>query len=181
MIRNIISILLILITPIVQGQKLIAKNAHIRFYSHTPIEDIEAHNRQAVSILDPATGELQFKLLIKAFEFEKKLMQEHFNENYMESDKFPKASFTGKIINMSEIDLDADGKYPVIAEGELTIRGITQRINISGTLTVMNGKVSANSVFMVSPKDYAIDIPNLVRDNIAREIEVTVSVNYSSN
>jgi len=84
----------------VNAQKLVSKNSHIWFFSHTPMEDIEGHNRQAVSILDPATGDLVFNLLVKSFEFKVALMQEHFNENYMESDKFPKAAFKGKLTTM---------------------------------------------------------------------------------
>ncbi|MBN1186237.1 MAG: YceI family protein [Bacteroidales bacterium] len=163
------------------AQKLIAKNGHIWFYSHTPVEDIEAHNRQVVSILDPATGEIQFSLLVKSFEFEKKLMEEHFNENYMESDEYPKSSFKGQIANIDEIDLGKDGSYKATINGQLTIHGVTKEITTEGKLDVKGKSVSATSKFAVSPSDYDIDIPNVVEDKIAKEIEVNVNVVYSGN
>ncbi len=167
------------ITQFTNAQKLISKNGHIWFYSYTPVEDIEAHNRQVVSILDPATGIIQFSLLIKSFEFQKKLMQEHFNENYMESDKFPKSSFKGNIDNLSEINFSKDGDYVAQISGKLTIHGVTKEIQTSGTLNITSGKTSAKAKFIVSPEDYDIAIPDLARDNIAKEIEVNVDVTYT--
>ena len=166
---------------VTNAQKLISKNGHIWFYSHTPVEDIEAHNRQVVSILDPATGNIQYSLLIKSFEFNKKLMEEHFNENYMESDEFPKASFKGKIDNLPDIDFSKDGEYRAQVSGELTIHGVTKNINSSGTIIVESGVPTTKSRFIVSPADYNISIPDLVKDHIAREIEVDVDVTYSPN
>ena len=162
------------------AQKLISKNGHIWFYSHTAVEDIEAHNHQSVSILNTETGDLQFSLLIKSFEFEKKLMQEHFNENYMESDEFPKASFKGKIMELESIDLEKDGTYNVSVTGELTIHGVTKNITTEATLTVNNKKVSAKSEFVVQPKDFNIEIPNVVEEKIAKEIDVTVELDYNN-
>src|SRR4030042_6695880 len=86
------------------AQKYMTKNGYIGFFSHTPLEDIKADNNQVASVLDISTGEIVFQVLIKSFHFEKTLMEEHFNENYMESDKFPKSTFTGKIINLSSVD-----------------------------------------------------------------------------
>ncbi len=179
--RIIIISLLLGFTQILSAQKLISKNGHIWFYSHTPVEDIEAHNRQVVSILDPATGSIQFNLLVKSFEFEKKLMQEHFNENYMESDKFPKAMFKGTINNLSSINFTKDGEYPAKVSGELTIHGVTRNVNIMGTFHVKSGVVTAVSSFIVLPEDYNISIPDLVRENVAKEIEVSVDVTYNAN
>jgi hypothetical protein len=101
-----IRILLLALLTVFQAthaQKLVSKNSHIWFYSHTPLEEIEGHNRQVVSILDPTTGDLVFSLLVKSFEFKVALLQEHFNENYMESDKYPKSSFKGKIANLRKM------------------------------------------------------------------------------
>ena len=91
----------------VLSQRYITKNGHIQFYSETPMETIEAHNRQVNSALDLSTGDFVFKVLMKSFEFEKALMQEHFNENYVESDKFPRAEFEGRILNFSSIDFSS--------------------------------------------------------------------------
>ncbi len=163
------------------SQKYISKNGHIWFFSHTPVEDIEAHNNQVVSILDAATGNLQFSLLIKSFEFKKALMQEHFNENYMESDKLPKAGFTGKITNLQALDFTKDGTYPAEVSGDLTIHGVTRSISTSGIITVNGKSLTASAKFIVSPKEYAIEIPSIVEDNIAKEIEVNIYVPYSTN
>jgi YceI-like domain len=161
------------------AQKLISKNAHIFFYSHTPMEDIEANNNQVASILDPATGTFQFSLLVKSFEFKRTLMQEHFNENYIESDKFPKASFTGIITDFIKVDLKKDGSYPVEVKGDLTLHGVTKPVTVSGTINVIKGIVSAKSQFNLIPQDFKIAIPDLVKDKIAKEITVVVDVNYN--
>lgn len=175
-----ISVLMV-ISQSIFSQKLISKTGHIWFYSHTPIEDIEAHNRQAVSITDPETGTVQFTMLIKSFEFQKKLMQEHFNENYMESDTYPKASFNGKIENISSIDFNKDGEYNVQVSGDLTIHGVTKKISTMGNITVKSGVTIATAKFIVLPEDYNIAIPDLVKDRIAKEIEVNVDITYNPN
>jgi hypothetical protein len=162
-------------------QKLVSKNGHVWFYSHTPLEEIEAHNRQVVSIFDATTGDIQFSLLIKSFEFKIALMQEHFNENYMESDKYPKASFKGKISGIEKADLKKDGSYPVETTGDLTIHNITRKVTAKGTLDIKDGKITAKSKFTVAPKDYQIVIPSVVENKIAREVEVNVEVPYTQN
>jgi hypothetical protein len=172
---------MIFMTQFTQAQKLICKNGHVWFHSKTPIEEIEAHNRQSVSILDPNTGDLQFSLLIKAFEFKIALMQEHFNENYMESDKYPKAGFTGKITHLDKIDFKKDGVYPVQVTGDLTIHHVTKPITTQGTLEVKDGSVIARAKFVVIPEEYGIDIPALVKDKIAKEVDINVDATYSSN
>jgi len=159
------------------SQKYITKNGHIKFYSETPVEKIEAHNRAVNSALDIATGDFVFKVLIKSFEFEKALMQEHFNENYLESDKFPDATFTGKITNLSAIDFMKDGKYEAEVEGDLKIHGVTKKVKEKGIFEVAGEKISGKSVFMVRLADYKIKIPNTVINNISETIEVTVDVN----
>ena len=180
--KKILFVLLALCSfQLISAQKLIAKTGYIWFYSHTAVEDIEAHNRQVVSILDPSTASLQFNLLIKAFEFEKKLMQEHFNENYMESDVYPKASFTGKITNADKIDFKKDGTYPAEVSGDLTIHGVTKQVTTQGTIVVSSGSITAKAKFIVSPKDYNIVIPDIVQENIAKSVDVNVDVTYTSN
>jgi polyisoprenoid-binding protein YceI len=159
------------------SQKYITKNGYIRFFSETPMETIEAHNRQVNSALDIATGDFVFKVLIKSFEFEKALMQEHFNENYMESDKFPDATFTGKITNLSAIDFTKDGKYEADVEGDLKIHGETKKVKEKGTFDVSGGKINGKSIFMIHLADYKIKIPNTVVNNIAEDIQITVDVN----
>ena len=161
----------------VQAQKYMTKNGNIRFYSETPMETIEATNSQVNAALDSQTGDLVFKVLIKSFNFEKALMQEHFNENYMESDKFPNSTFQGKVTNLSAIDFKKEGTYEAMIEGDLTIHGVTKKISEKGTFTVKAGdKIHGNSKFNVKPADYSIKIPGAVVKNIAETIEVTVDI-----
>jgi polyisoprenoid-binding protein YceI len=161
------------------AQKYMTKNGYIGFFSHTPVEDIKADNNQVAGILDASTGEMVFQVLIKSFHFEKALMEEHFNENYMESDKFPKSTFTGKIINLSAINFSKNGIYDVTVEGELTIHGVTNKVTTKGSVEIVTGGINANSKFNIIPEDYKIDIPGVVRNNIAKTLEVTVTMKYS--
>jgi len=179
--KMIILVMILACTAGVHAQKLISKNGHVRFYSHTPVEDIEGNNRQVVSILNRETGDLQVQLLVKSFEFEKKLMQEHFNENYMESDTWPKSTFKGKIEGLNAVDFSADGTYPVTVTGNLTVRDVTRPVEIKGKIVVSKGQVSAESSFHLKPEDYGIIIPDVVRDNIAKEFEVFVTIPYTGN
>ena len=102
-------------------------------------------------------------------------MQEHFNKNYVESDKFPKSEFKGQVTNNSSVNYTTDGSYPVTVKGKLTIHGVTKDVETSGTLTVKEGKVQANSEFNVLVADYNITIPKMYRDNISKSIKVTVN------
>jgi hypothetical protein len=161
------------------GQKFMTKNGYIGFFSHTPVEDIKADNNQVAGALDISTGELVFQVLIKSFHFEKALMEEHFNENYMESDKFPKSTLKGKIINLSDVDFTKPGKYDVTVEGDLNIHDVTNKVSVKGTIEVVTEGINATSKFNIVPEDYKISIPGVVRDNIAKNLEVTVTMKYS--
>jgi len=161
------------------SQKYMTKNGYIGFFSHTPMEDIKADNNQVASVIDISTGDLVFQVLIKSFRFEKALMEEHFNENYMESEKFPKASFKGKITNPSSVIFSKNGTYPVTVEGDLTIRDVTKKISATGAIEVATGAINANAKFNITPEDYKIKIPGVVRDNIAKIMEVTVTMKYA--
>jgi polyisoprenoid-binding protein YceI len=158
------------------AQKFMTKNGYIGFYSHTPMEDIKGDNNQVASILDASTGELVFQVLMKSFKFEKALMEEHFNENYVESEKFPKSTFKGKIGNLSDVDFSKAGSYKVTVDGELSIHGVTQNVSTPGEIEITEGGVNARSQFIIHPEDYKIEIPAVVRENIAKEITVTVDV-----
>ena len=163
----------------VNGQKYMTKNGFIGFYSHTPMEDIKADNNQVVGVLDISTGEMVFQALIKSFHFDRALMEEHFNENYMESEKFPKSLFKGKITNLASIDFSKTGTYDVTVEGDLTIRDVTNKISTKGTIEVVNGGINANSKFNIVPEDYKITIPGVVRDKFDKSMAVTVTMKYT--
>jgi polyisoprenoid-binding protein YceI len=166
-----------LISNVALAQRYITKSGHIKFLSSTPVEDIEAHNRSVQMALDSKTGDVVFKVLMKSFQFEKALMQEHFNENYVESDKYPNSTFRVKVSDMGGVDFSSPGKYDVSVEGTLTIHGVSNKISEKGTLTVTDDGVTAGAFFKVKPADYEIEIPAPVRKNIAKEIEVTVDCN----
>lgn len=159
-------------------ERYFTRNGKVSFYSDAPAEKIEAHNAQATSVMDVTTGNFEFAVLMKAFEFEKALMMEHFHENYAESDKYPKSVFKGSITNMATVNLLKDGKYPVQYKGAMTLHGVTKEISGSGTLEVKGGKIITNSTFMIPLADYNIQIPALVKDKVAKEVKIVVNAAY---
>jgi polyisoprenoid-binding protein YceI len=160
------------------GQDIyVCKNAKISLYSSAPIEDIKAVTSEGASVYNAATGELDFSVAIPSFQFEKSLMQQHFNAEYMESDKFPRATFKGKI--EENVDVTKDGSYPIKATGQLTVHGVTQTRTIPGNLLVKNGVITMTSEFMVKCVDHHIDIPQIVFHHIAESIKMNVSATYS--
>ncbi len=169
-------ILLILFATTSYGQRYITKTGHIWFHSEAPLETIEAHNKQVKSALDINSGALVFKVLMKSFIFEKALMQEHFNENYVESDKFPSATFEGKVINMESINFTNQGSYPAKLSGELTIHGVTKNVSADGTFNVQADQITGKSKFSIAIADYNISIPGAVAGKIADEIEINVDI-----
>jgi polyisoprenoid-binding protein YceI len=173
------AILAILVSFNVNAQKLFfTKNGHVDFFSSAPMENIKANNEKVTSVINLTTGEIEFSILNMAFQFKKALMQEHFNENYMESSSYPKSTFKGKLVNLDQVNFDVDGTYPAEVTGDITIHGVTKNITAKGTITVKDGKFKAESSFMLKPEDFNIKIPSLVRNNIAKEIKVTVVNNY---
>jgi len=161
-----------------QAQKVYTKNGNISFYSKAPIEDITAMNSQVMSVLDPHTGDLQFSVLIKSFHFRKNLMEVHFNENYLESDKYPRATFKGKITDLFKVNFNVDGSYPVTVSGDMNIHGVSRKINSQGMIIIKSGNISSSSKFNVRVADYNIRIPKVVKNNIAEVVEVNVACNY---
>lgn len=163
----------------VSAQKYMTKNGFISFFSHTPMEDIKAENNQVAGVIDTSTGEIVFQVLINSFHFERALMEEHFNENYMESEKYPKASFKGKITDLKTVDFKKNGTYDVVVEGDLTIRDVTKKMSVKGTVEIITGGVNANTKFIIAPEDFNIKIPSVVREKIARTLDVTVAMKYA--
>jgi hypothetical protein len=161
------------------SQRYITKNGYIGFFSHTPVEDIKAENNQVAGVLDASTGDMVFQVLMRSFHFAKALMEEHFNENYLESDKYPRAEFRGKINDPGQINLSEKGSHDVTVQGDLTIHGVTKPVTAPGTIQVTDDGLIADARFNIAPEDYNITIPNLVRENIAKTVEVTVSMKYA--
>lgn len=156
--------------------KLFTKTGSISFYSSTAMEDIEAHNNMATCVLNKSTGEMKFAVLMTGFEFQKSLMEEHFNENYVESDKYPKSTFDGKVNNISSINFSKDGTYEADISGNLTIHGVTKPVNTKGKFIVNGGKVTGTSEFNVLIADYNISVPSINKDNVSKSIKITVNV-----
>jgi polyisoprenoid-binding protein YceI len=158
------------------AQKYLTRTGKISFNA-TAVgspEDIEAVNNEVANILDAKTGEIVFQAPVKSFKFQRALMQEHFNENYMESDKFPKSDFRGTITNFSDVSVTKDGTYDVKVSGKLTIHGVTNPILVPGTMVVKDGTVSFKAKFMVKLADYKISIPRVVEDKIGKEALITL-------
>ena len=157
--------------------KLYSSNkSEFSFFSKTPLEDIDAKNTRASSIINLSNRELVVRIPVSQFQFKNKLMQQHFNENYMESEKFPNATFKGRI--NEEIDLSKAGTYSVSASGMLNIHGIDQNRNLVGKLTVSENSLLLETKFEVLLVDHKIDIPKLVFKKIAEKINVSASINY---
>ena len=173
--KSILLALLIADAGLVNAQdKFFTKTGKISFYSKAPMEDIEARNKTVAAVMDTKTGALQFSVLMKGFEFEKALMQEHFNENYVESDKFPKADFKGSVVNNSSVNYSKDGTYNAIVKGKLTLHGVTKEVEAPGVIKVEGGKIDASSTFSVLLSDYNVSIPSMVKDKISNTIKISV-------
>lgn len=154
------------------------KTGKIVFDSTTPMENVHAENQQVTSFIKTTDGEINFAGLIKSFKFRNALMEEHFNEDYIESDKYPKAVFKGKILDFSKVDLTKDAAQEVTVEGDLTLHGTTKKITTKATLHPEKGKITAKTEFTVSPEDFNIKIPSIVREKIAKVINISVDVTY---
>ena len=176
--------LLVLITGLffitqVNGQIYLTRNGNITFSSHTPLEDVNAENNEVASTLNTATGAIEFKAAIQSFHFKKTAMEQHFGgEDYMYAEKYPKASFSGKIADLSGVNFEKDGSYKVTVQGNLSIRDVTKPISAEGTITVKNGAVTAQSNFNVNRKEYHVIGEAFVQQKIEDEIHISVTCQY---
>lgn len=162
-----------------QTKLLTTKTGKAWFDAGTGIEDITGTNKSVLSALNPATGDMQFSILIKGFEFWSQLLQEHFNENYMESGKYPKSTFKGKITNLDKVNFTKDGTYPVNVKGILEIHGVKNEIETKGTLVVKGESVDALSEFTVTMDDYKINIPGVVKDKLSKTAKIKINCTYT--
>jgi len=176
---QLVAFLLVLVSSNVWAQKYFTREAEVAFFSEAPAENIEAQNRQVTCILNTENGEIAFSVQMKGFHFEKALMEEHFNENYVESHKYPKATFSGKIIDFDKIDITKPGKHSVRAEGEMSLHGVKKPMIAQGEVSIADGKIILHSKFMLKVEDYKISIPKAVINKIAEEIEVTLNASLT--
>jgi polyisoprenoid-binding protein YceI len=156
----------------------ITRTGKIVFHAGTSLEDIDAVNNEAASVINVKTGEIAFTVLIKSFHFKRALMEEHFNENYMESSKYPKSVFKGFITDIGNVNFSGDGSYKITAEGDLTIHNITKRVTVPAVITVTGGKIAATAGFKVKIADYNIKIPGVVADKISKEADIKIDCRY---
>jgi YceI-like domain len=179
--KNLFAVItIIFFTIAAQAQKFYTKNGLISFFSSTKMEDIKADNNQVLCVLNSQTGDLQFSVLNNSFRFRKALMEEHFNENYIESTKYPKSSFKGTVADISKVNFTQDGTYPVTVKGDLSIHGVTKNITAKGSVIIKASKINVSSKFIARLADYNIAIPGAVKNNISENIEITVSCNLDS-
>lgn len=163
------------------AQKLVTRKGAIKFEASMPaFEEIAAKTDAASSILDGTSGDFAALMLLKSFKFKAPLMEEHFNENYVESSKFPKATFKGKIANFNVSKLTAT-KTVYDLEGDLTLHGVTKRVKTKVTLSKVSGKVILVSEFLIKPQDYKIEIPNVVKNKIADNVKIDVNFSLEDN
>jgi len=177
--KNISLFICLLFASYVNAQDYLTRNGNVSFYSHTPVEDIKASNNEVVSLLNSSTGTFEFKVAVKSFHFAKQSMEDHFNNSdYMDSEKYPKASFSGKITNLSAVNFTKDGTYNVTVDGNLTIKDVTKPVSAKGTITVSGGKVTAQSTFTVKRLDYHVVGESFVQKKISEDIQITVNCQY---
>ena len=159
------------------SQIYITRTGRISFFSSTDKETIHAVNNQVYAVIDADKKNIAFALLIKGFQFEKELMQEHFNENYAESDQYPKASFNGSYVG--DVNTAKDGVYKVTVKGNLTFHNVTKAVEEPAVIEVKNNTLIGKAQIKLKPEDYNISIPSLVREKIAKEITADVLITCS--
>lgn len=174
--KFLLIITLVLVSISVHAQVYLTQTAKVQFFSETPLENIVATNNNVSTLINTATDSILVRMKNTGFLFKNALMQEHFNENYMESTKFPYDTFRGKI--NQKIDYARDGVYKVSATGKLTIHGTERNSTINGTLTIKNGEVNLVAEFIAHTADFNIEVPKLVFEKIAENIRVTMNADY---
>jgi YceI-like domain len=164
---------LLLLSQSTFAQLMKGDKSQVSFFSKTPLEDIDAKNTSLVTVMNKKTNDIQIQIVSKGFVFKSALMQEHFNENYMESEKFPISTFKGKINEV--VDYTKEGITKVSATGKLNMHGVTKVVTINGTVTITGNSIIVDATFPVNLKEYDIKVPSLYVKNIAENINVTLN------
>ena len=170
-----ILLVLFVIIPISAKDIYFTRSGDVSFFSWTPIEDIKAKNNQVTCVLDMETGETSFRIPIRGFVFKNGLMQEHFNENYLESEKYPNAIFNGKIEGWKDFLITSKPQKVIIA-GEMTIHGVTNSIKEPGLIYLDKQKVNGEATFKIMLVDYDVKIPRILIKNIAESVEIKMNL-----
>lgn len=166
---------MLLLPAVLPAQRLFTRDAKVYFdaTSKNSPEQVEATNKSGTLVVDVATSKVQAAVLMTNFVFEKALMQEHFNENYVESSKYPKATFKGTIDDPAKVNFSKDGSYTVNISGDLTMHGVTKTVKAPANIQVKGGKVSASTTFEVKLADYDISVPSVVADKLSTQAKIT--------
>lgn len=167
-------VILMSLASCLQAQVYKTSTGVVKFHSHTSVEDIDATNSTVAAAMS-AAGAVEFSVSINSFQFKKALMQKHFQENYMESTKFPKSTFKGKLTDPKAVNYSKDGSYAVTVKGTMTMHGVAKEVSIPGTVVVKGSKITLQADFKVKPKDYDIKVPAANAAQVAEEIEVNVN------
>lgn len=172
--KIILATLLLAIAGPSFAQKYMTRTAKVSFNATAPKspEKIVGINNEVGTNIDINTGDIEFKILVKSFKFEREQMQQHFNENYMESGKFPKAEFKGKIINSADITFTKDGTYKATVTGTLTIHGVTQTVTVPGIITITGNEIIANAKFIIKLAEYKVPVDT---DKLSKDAAITVN------
>lgn len=173
----IIAAFTLLIANAAIGQKYYTKSGQVNFDATSPSspEKIEGTNRSATCVVDIKSGNMQFAVLMKGFAFERALMEEHFNENYVESSKYPKAEFKGEIKEIGKVDFTKDGTYTVKVKGKLTMHGESNDVETEAKIVIQGGRIKTNADFSVKLADYKVSIPGLVADKVSKVAKISVA------
>lgn len=174
--KLILSLSILCMAAASHAQTYMTRTGRVNFNATTKSspETIEAKNNEVACIMDGKSGEVRFQILVKNFKFERALMQEHFNENYMESDKFPKSEFKGAITNLSEVNFAKDGTYNAKVTGKMTMHGVTKTVTVPGSIVVKGKNARLSAKFSLLLKDYNIDIPSAVVDKVDKTAVISV-------
>jgi hypothetical protein len=164
-----------IIIPLYGDNIYFTRSGNVSFFSWTPIEDIKANNKQVTCVLDMETGKTSFRIPIRGFVFKNGLMQEHFNESYLESEKYPNALFNGNIENWTDFTISSEPQKVIIA-GEMTIHGVTNSIKEPGVIFQANQKVKGEAIFKIMLEDYDVKIPRILIKNIAESVEIKMNL-----
>lgn len=170
--KNLILIMALLIGGVMFSQKMITRAGEIKFDATVPgaMDEVIGTNKTVSSLFDKTTGELVVQAMVKSFKFKSPLMEEHFNENYMDSDKLPKATFKGKVLNYDA----KTGTYDV--EGDLTIHGVTNKVKTKMVISNDGQKLVLSATFTIKLSDYKLDVPALAKKTLAETAKITLKL-----
>jgi polyisoprenoid-binding protein YceI len=163
----------------VNGQKLVDRAGTAHFFSEAPLENIEATNKEVIGAIDLANGSVAVTMYIKGFHFDKSLMEEHFNENYLESDKYPKATFSGTIVSFEQFDFTKNGSFDAVINGTLELHGVKKELKTKAKFGISENKIDVQTAFDLSVADFKIKIPRMLFQNIAEVVKVSSTFNFS--